>query len=136
MTSTAILATIELPWPSKDLSPNARKDRRGLTATRVKSKTDAYMACLEIGAKNVGWLAAHVDMEFCPPDNRARDLDNMLASNKAALDGVAKAIGVDDSQWSISLKRGPVVKHGKVVIRLSPVHPHNHEVVSDGQEPV
>jgi hypothetical protein len=36
-----------------------------------------------------------------PKDNRARDEDNLQASLKAALDGVAAALGVDDSRFRI-----------------------------------
>ena len=34
---------------------------------------------------------------FFTPDNRKRDLDNLLAAMKPALDGMARAIGVDDA---------------------------------------
>ena len=33
---------------------------------------------------------------FVAPDNRSRDLDNLLACIKPQLDGVASALGIDD----------------------------------------
>lgn len=56
---------------------------------------------------------------FCPPDNRRRDLDNLL---KAIIDALQHA-GVyrDDSQIrEINIRFGDVVKHGaaKVVIKV------------------
>lgn len=114
-------AEVTLPWPHKDLSPNTRKDRRYTTATRARAKYDAFYACVEIGAKNLRWPAAHVDLTFCPPDRRRRDLDNMLASNKSALDGIAAATGIDDSLWTISMRRGEPRKHGCVIVSLSPI---------------
>lgn len=61
----------------------------------------------------------HIDIEFCPPDNRARDLDNMLAASKALLDGVADATGIDDSLWSLSIRRGEKRKGGAVIVVIS-----------------
>lgn len=60
----------------------------------------------------------HLAIEFCPPDNRRRDLDNMLASCKACLDGLSDALGVDDSQWTLTLLRGPKAKGGAVNITV------------------
>ena len=51
---------------------------------------------------------------FYPPDNRRRDLDNMLAASKALIDGVAQSLEVDDSKWAISLRRGEVMQGGNV----------------------
>jgi hypothetical protein len=43
---------------------------------------------------------------FYTPDNRKRDLDNLLAAMKPALDGMAQAIGVDDALFDeIHLKK-------------------------------
>ncbi|MDC0657068.1 hypothetical protein N6L27_03565 [Leisingera sp. SS27] len=73
-----------------------------------------------------GWTAkaaklepgAHVAIRFCPPDERRRDLDNMLASLKSGLDGVADATGQDDSEWSLSLERGEPEKGGAVYVEI------------------
>ena len=59
---------------------------------------------------------------FHAPDNRHRDMDNMLASIKAGIDAVAKAIEVDDSRWDLVLERGmPKPRLGEVVIELEAV---------------
>src|SRR3546814_1588637 len=55
-------------------------------------------------------------IEFYPPDARRRDLDNMLASVKHAIDGIAEAIGVDDSRFSYSIARRAPIKGGRVSI--------------------
>lgn len=49
---------------------------------------------------------------FHAPTNRAYDLDNALARMKASLDGVADAIGVDDSKWEIKIAKGPKSEKG------------------------
>ena len=51
-----------------------------------------------------------VCIEFYPPDKRKRDIDNMLASSKAGIDGIAQAIGIDDSIFN----RCILVKHDHV----------------------
>jgi crossover junction endodeoxyribonuclease RusA len=43
-----------------------------------------------------------VRLQFFKPDKRARDWDNMLAAMKSGLDGLADAMGVDDSRWRLS----------------------------------
>jgi hypothetical protein len=42
-------------------------------------------------------------------------MDNMLASTKAAIDGIADALGVDDQHFSLRLERGEPTKNGEVV---------------------
>lgn len=44
-----------------------------------------------------------VSIEFVPPDRRRRDVDGMLAAMKSGLDGMADAIGCDDSRWCLTL---------------------------------
>ncbi len=60
-----------------------------------------------------------VAITFQPPNKIARDLDNMLASIKSGLDGIAAAIGVDDSKWTITIQKGQPVKGGAVVVEIS-----------------
>lgn len=60
----------------------------------------------------------HLRITFNPPDRRKRDLDNLLASIKSHLDGVADVIGVDDSKWGLTLVRGEVVKGGAVKVEV------------------
>jgi crossover junction endodeoxyribonuclease RusA len=60
----------------------------------------------------------HLRLTFHPPDKRKRDLDNMLASVKSGLDGVSDAMGVDDSRWSLTLRRGEPTPGGAVVIEV------------------
>lgn len=46
----------------------------------------------------------HVTVEFVPPDRRHRDRDNMLASIKSGLDGLADALGVNDSRFDLTIR--------------------------------
>ena len=112
--------TFDFPWPHKDLSPNARVDR-WTKAKRVKAyRTGAAWEAKAAGVQKLCAPAAHLRITFCPPDARRRDLDNMLASIKPALDGLSDVLGVDDSRWSLTIERGPIVARGRVRITISP----------------
>src|SRR5690606_21016957 len=109
----------ELPWPPKDVSPNAR----GHWSKRAKAVKAYRDACgWECVAQNVRQFdASRLDARiiFRAPDNRPRDIDNMLGSVKAAIDAVATAVGVDDSKWTITIARGtPKPRIGAVLIEL------------------
>lgn len=58
----------------------------------------------------------NVSITFRPPDRRARDSDNMLASIKGMLDGIADAWGVNDSLFRITLEVGEPVRRGAVIV--------------------
>jgi len=91
---------ITLPWPDKKLSPNAR----GHWATKSKAKAMARRTAFAL-ALEAGWRTAwpegrlHVWIDGYAPDKRKRDHDNFLSSLKAALDGIAQAMQVDDSRF-------------------------------------
>ena len=112
-------ASLFLPWPDKRLSPNARIHWAKLAGAKSAAKRLAYYAVLEAGIGKIDADKISVRYVFYPPDNRARDTDNMLASCKAFGDGIALAIGIDDSKWELSIApRGPVEKHGMVKVEL------------------
>jgi hypothetical protein len=62
-----------------------------------------------------------VHLAFHPPDKKPRDEDNMLASMKAALDGIAMALGVNDRWFRLSHEVGEAVKGGSVEISVDTV---------------
>lgn len=115
------MTIIRLPWPPSELSPNSRTDRRAATGARKAYLSAAFWAAKE--AKAVVAADADMAVKFFPPDRRRRDIDNMLASIKAGLDGIALAAGVDDSGWSYSLDRGEPVEGGAVLVQVRPPRP-------------
>jgi crossover junction endodeoxyribonuclease RusA len=103
---------IDLPWPPRGLHPNAR--------THWASRHKLTRACRQ-GAQWAAHSHGHIEADainvtitFHEPDKRRRDMDGMLSNVKAYCDGIADAIEVDDSRWSIALRRGEVVKGGTV----------------------
>lgn len=116
------MIAIELPWPSKYLSPNSRCHWKTKASATKGHRVMAGWACKSAGIRPNDPDIPHalrVTAVFSPPDNRPRDEDNMLASCKAYFDGIAKFIGVDDSKWSIAIRREAAVKpNGLVRIEL------------------
>jgi crossover junction endodeoxyribonuclease RusA len=108
----------DLPWPSKDLSPNARlhwaKRAKAVRQARSEAEIIAKGHCRTLEGRILFVL------EFFPPDRRRYDDDGLLARMKSARDGIADALGVDDrrfiTQFSVS---DTVVKGGKVSVTIS-----------------
>lgn len=107
---------IHLPWPPRELSANSRKDRRATTDKRQRYREAGFYAANEAKVKVPA--DATLSIMFFPPDKRRRDLDNMLASIKYGLDGIALASGVDDHGWSLTLERKEPVKGGAVLVQV------------------
>jgi crossover junction endodeoxyribonuclease RusA len=110
---------VTLPWPNKTLSPNARVHWAKKAAATKAARTEATWLIRARG-KQRGWSAgaAYVTMVFCPPDHRRRDLDNLIASMKASNDGIADALGVDDSRFISTYSMGQPVKGGAVFVTI------------------
>jgi crossover junction endodeoxyribonuclease RusA len=71
----------------------------------AKLKKQLRTAWWAQGAIKLPDAPINVTLTFYPPDRRHRDMDNMLASCKAGLDGLSDAIGVDDSKWTLTIKK-------------------------------
>lgn len=113
--------TVNLPWPHKDLSPNARGHWAKKAKAKKKARHDAAACALEAGVRHISGNSLLVKVVFCPPDNRHRDLDNMLASLKAGLDGIADVVGIDDRFWALSMYRSDAVKGGVARVEIQPL---------------
>ena len=109
---------VDLPWPDKRLSPNARVHWARKALVVKKARVDAAWAAREAGLQGIPATAIKATIIFSPKTARAYDLDNALASLKPAIDGIAAVVGVDDSRWNFELCRGLPCKGGKVRIVL------------------
>ena len=89
---------IRLPWPPSALSPNARGHWAQKARIAKNYRGDCRLMCQAQGARALPVESLSVEVTFHAPDNRRRDLDNMLAAIKSGLDGVVDATGVDDSR--------------------------------------
>ena len=98
-----------LPWPDKVLSPNARV-HWAKKAKAAKSVRNLVMIDAKITLSKDAGLAARlladeipITITFCPPDRRGRDIDNLLASIKPHLDGLAQGLGINDRAFRPTL---------------------------------
>lgn len=124
---------IELPWPPKELSPNARIHHFAKAkVTKVYREAAYWLAhqATRTGMTDVNLIEicetdrdVILQIRFSPPDRRRRDLDGMLSSLKAGLDGVADALQINDIRFGFNLRRAEPCKPGKVVIVIGEDHP-------------
>lgn len=105
---------IELPFPPAKLSPNARCHWAQKARVFKTYKTQCYMLLSQFRDQLRG--RDSFELRFLPPDRHRRDLDNMLASSKAALDALSEVSGVDDSQFNLKIAKGQPVKGGALVV--------------------
>lgn len=109
-----------LPWPHKDLSPNGRKHWAVKAKMTKAARADAYYTA-HLRAWRFPSVRGRykVHMAFAPPDKRRRDIDNLIASAKAHRDGIADALGIDDSRFVLSCELlDEVVKGGEVRVTV------------------
>lgn len=115
-------APLILPWPAKQLSPNARV-HWAVRSKAVKSARGLAKAL----TLEAGWHKQplpegrlHLWVTFYPPTRQLPDDDNMLARFKASRDGIAEALGIDDRRFvSHPFVHTTPHKGGRVVVRLS-----------------
>lgn len=95
--------TITLPWPDPKLMPNRKNGRHwGTTqAQKEQARSDGYYAAQEALGRNVLDKPKRIPLKitFAAPNRMGRDIDNLLASLKHSLDGIAKGLGVNDKQF-------------------------------------
>ena len=109
---------LELPWPPKELSPNARLHWAKLAKAKKAYRAECAYLAIAQGIHKVEADKLHLSLTFFAPTRRAYDLDNALARMKAGLDGLADVLGVDDSKWSLSIARGDKTG-GSVVVEVT-----------------
>lgn len=109
--------TLTLPFPPKQLSPNARVHWAVKARAAKTYRHSCWAMALEGG---VGKMKIKPDFEltFHPPDRRARDKDNMIAAFKAGQDGLADALQCDDKAFDPKPVVGEPMKGGAVVVRM------------------
>lgn len=115
---------VTLPFPDRRLNPNNSKGRHwgsGVALRRAARVSAAHLTALaseEVLFEPGRELALVIT--FVQPDRRARDRDNLLAACKPMLDGVADALGVNDSQFEpVTIRREYGKKPGAVVVAIT-----------------
>jgi crossover junction endodeoxyribonuclease RusA len=110
---------INLPWFPAALSPNARQHWAVIAEAKKRYRQACWAMTLEAGRVTIpDGVPIHVSIDFYPPTNRKYDLDNLLASIKAGLDGVAQALKVDDSRFTLTICKKPEIR-GMIRLTIS-----------------
>lgn len=110
---------ITIPWPPKELSPNARLHWRVLALAKKAYRAECARQALVQGLQPIKAERVHVSLLFVPPNRRAHDLDNCLARLKSGLDGLADVLGVDDKHWTLTIAKADEIG-GFVRILIEP----------------
>ena len=116
---------VSLPWPVKEVWPNFRYGNHWRKSWKqVKAQKDLafWLASEQIGRQPVPDIKAkwptHIDIY--PPNLRRFDEDGAIGACKAALDGIADALRVDDSRFIITHTIHPPRRpHGAVVVTVT-----------------
>lgn len=119
ITTTPNGLRLMLPWPDKVLNPNQRRHWAVKKDAKIAARGMAYSIAYNIGIKLDPGKYYQVDLMFCPPNSQIRDMDNMVASMKSALDGMCRALGIDDRMIRPVPDWGPVVEGGKVEVTIT-----------------
>lgn len=114
------MTVISLPWPPRALSSNGSHGHwRSKAEARRRYRRDAYYAARE--AKVQPCPGAVLTFTYHPPDARRRDVQNMPSTLKAAIDGIADAMGHDDHGFRPRFPEtfAEPVRGGQIVVTVS-----------------
>lgn len=94
---------IRLPWPDTSLMANRKGGKHwgASHAAKVRARESAFFAAKEALGRNILARAGlvPVSITWVAPNRIRRDLDGLLSAEKPRLDGIAAALGIDDSQF-------------------------------------
>lgn len=111
--------SLTLPWPPKELSPNARLHWRALAKAQKAYKLKCARMLFQAPVpETVPGERIALTITISPPDKRRRDRDNLQHALKYALDELARHIGVDDYLFDPSYRFADPVPNGRVVVEL------------------
>ena len=92
---------IRLPYPDRALNPNTRRVWQASLKPKREAREVGYYAVREAMRGEDSYVddAAPLRLRIAihPPDNRRRDLDNIIAALKPYQDGIFDYIMMDDS---------------------------------------
>lgn len=94
---------VELGWPDKRLSPNAREHFMQVSIAKKAARHEAgWAATIALGRDDFEPPAGKIPVHLIAHPHKTGPLpdeDNLVASLKAHFDAIAKAIGVNDRDF-------------------------------------
>lgn len=109
---------IVLPFPPASLSGHAKGHWRAKADATRKHRNWARLATMDAkvrGIPEAGDIKVHI--RFVPPDRRG-DRTNFANRMKPYLDGIADALGVNDSRFLPRFTYEPPEKPGRVIVEI------------------
>ena len=103
--------TVIFPWPPAILSPNGRPHHMALYRAKKAYKQACWALAKEARMTAPADSRPLVTMTFVPPVRRHHDADNLVGRMKAGLDGLAEAMGCNDSKFRLG---EPIVKDDEI----------------------
>ena len=112
------MKTIRIPWPPGILNGHAKGHWRKRAKATKDQRTAAFWAAKAAGVTTDP--NAVLRFTYHPPDRRRRDVQNMPGALKAAVDGIADAMGVDDNGFRPQFpdRFGEPVPDGVVIVEV------------------
>lgn len=97
-------------YPPNALNPNRTVPWRKKATAKKRYRRDCCILAMQSKAKAPADGRIQIRLDMFPPDPAERDDDNAEASFKAGRDGIAEALGVDDSRFAVErhLHRRPL----------------------------
>lgn len=115
------MISLELPWPNKALSPNARPHWAAKAKATKTCKELAWGLTRLATSGRFRGPSASLEWVFHPKTANEVDLDNCIASCKAYQDGISMGIQVDDKKFQCTYRIGEPIKGGLVRVSISPL---------------
>ncbi|MGP9790676.1 hypothetical protein [Roseinatronobacter sp. NSM] len=138
MSSKLSIIRVVLPWPAKEVWPNFIRSNhwsKWQDKAKVQKEYAHYAAKEVIGRQEVprdreGKWKVH--LHIFPPNLRRFDEDGVVGAQKSALDGIALALGVDDSLFAISHTiHAPHRPMGGVIVSVTAPNASYDEIQED-----
>ena len=108
--------TIILPWPPKELSPNARVHWAQKSIAAKSYRRTCWGLALESGVKP-SRKPVELRLTFNPPSVRFDD-DNAIGAFKNGRDGLADAWKMNDRDFVVEYKFGEPIRGGRVTVEI------------------
>lgn len=112
------MLTFVIPWPPPALSPNARNHWAKLARAKKKYREECSWKARAQGVRRIAAERLDVSFTFFPPTKHRHDVDNCIARAKSGIDGIADAIGVDDSCWRMIFEVAEQAPGGKIEVTI------------------
>lgn len=113
------MSTIILPWPPAALQPHAKGSKWPKIKATKAYRVAAYWLAREAQVRRDPF--AILTVTYRPPDLRRRDVQNQHGRIKAAIDGIADAMGCDDNGFRVRFPDsfGDPIKGGAIIVDVT-----------------